>query len=112
MQLAVVITILGISVQVLVGCYTLAATLLSELHRLAATGIPTYSRSWTLADPANSNEGAATTGPGTAGRLSFYEVRHCLLRGYTLAQGTSGTTRNASQRVTLAHEVYKVIHSS
>ena len=46
-------------------------------------GIPTYANTWTLKSPANSGEGAATTGAGkagpytaTAGSLSYYEVVH------------------------------------
>ena len=46
-------------------------------------GVPTYAVTWTLANPGDFSEGAATTGAGnagpytgTAGILSYYEVLH------------------------------------
>jgi len=53
-------------------------------------GLGTYGRSWTLANPANTNPGAATAGPGTAGKctgeagiLAYYEVKEMLAAGAT-----------------------------
>jgi len=69
-----------------VNAYIKAGTPPSKL----VMGLGTYGHAWTLANPANTNPGAAASGPGNSGRcsgeagfLSYYEIKDALAAGAT-----------------------------